>query len=45
MTLREYEAKIIRHYLDKFNNNVILVARKLDIGKSKIYNMIRNGEL
>lgn len=45
MTLHEYEAKIIRHYLDKNNNNVVLVAKKLDIGKSKIYNMIKNGEL
>lgn len=45
MTLREYESKIIRHYLDKNNNNVVLVAKKLDIGKSKIYNMIKNGEI
>jgi len=45
MTLREYESKIIRHYLDKNNNNVVLVAKKLDIGKSKIYNMIKGGEL
>jgi two-component system response regulator AtoC len=45
MTLREYETKIIRHYLDKNNNNVVLVAKKLDIGKSKIYNMIKGGEL
>jgi DNA-binding NtrC family response regulator len=45
MTLREYESKIIRHYLEKNNNNVVLVAKKLDIGKSKIYNMIKGGEL
>jgi len=45
MTLKEYETRIIRHYLDKNNNNVVLVAKKLDIGKSKIYNMIKNGEL
>jgi two-component system response regulator AtoC len=45
MTLREYESKIIRHYLDKNNNNVVLVAKKLDIGKSKIYNMIKGGEI
>ena len=45
MTLREYESKIIRHYLDKNNNNVVLVAKKLDIGKSKIYNMIKNGDI
>lgn len=45
MTLRDYETRIIRHYLEKNNNNVVLVAKKLDIGKSKIYNMIKSGEL
>jgi DNA-binding NtrC family response regulator len=45
MTLREYENKIIKHYLEKNNNNVVLVAKKLDIGKSKIYNMIKSGEI
>ena len=43
--LREYEIKIIKHYLEKYNNNVVLVASKLQIGKSKIYNMIKTGEL
>jgi len=43
--LREFEVKIIRHFLKKHNNNVVLVAKKLEIGKSKIYNMIKNGEL
>lgn len=43
--LREFEIKIIRHFLEKYNNNVVLVAKKLEIGKSKIYNMIKNGEL
>ncbi|MCD6332687.1 MAG: sigma-54-dependent Fis family transcriptional regulator [Bacteroidales bacterium] len=45
LTLREYEAKIIKHYLEKNNNNVVLVAKKLEIGKSKIYNMIKSGEI
>ncbi|MEA1877129.1 MAG: sigma-54 dependent transcriptional regulator [Bacteroidota bacterium] len=45
MTLKDFEAKILRHYLDKNNNNVVLVAKKLDIGKSKIYNMIKNGDI
>ena len=43
--LREFEIKIIRHFLKRYNNNVVLVAKKLEIGKSKIYNMIKNGEL
>jgi DNA-binding NtrC family response regulator len=45
MTLRDYENRIIRHYLEKNNNNVVLVAKKLDIGKSKIYNLIKSGEI
>lgn len=44
-TLREYEIQIIQHYLDKYNKDVLLVARKLDIGKSTIYRMIQAGEL
>lgn len=44
-TLRQYEIDIIQHYLDKHNNDVLLVARKLDIGKSTIYRMIQAGEV
>ena len=44
-TLEEYTAKIIRYYLDKFDNNVVLVAKKLDIGKSTIYRMIKENKL
>ncbi len=41
MTLKEYTEKIVRHYLKKYNNNVLKVADKLEIGKSTIYNMIK----
>ncbi|MCU0436415.1 MAG: sigma-54 dependent transcriptional regulator [Raineya sp.] len=44
-TLREYENEIISHYLKKYDSNVLLVAEKLDIGKSKIYNLIKNGDI
>jgi DNA-binding NtrC family response regulator len=44
-TLKQYENEIITHYLKKYDDNVLLVAKKLDIGKSKIYNMINNGEI
>lgn len=43
--LREYTRRIIRHFLDKYDNDVLLVADKLDIGKSTIYNMLKSGEL
>jgi two-component system, NtrC family, response regulator AtoC len=45
ISLREYECQIIQHYLEKYNKDVLLVAKKLDIGKSTIYRMIQNGEL
>ena len=41
-TLKEYDWEIIRSYLKKYNNNVVEVAIKLDIGKSTIYNMIKS---
>ena len=44
-TLKEFELQIIQHYLDKYDKDVLLVAKKLDIGKSTIYRMIQAGEL
>lgn len=41
MTLRDYTKKIIRHYLRKYDNDVTLVARKLEIGRSTIYKMLK----
>lgn len=40
-TLDSYTVKIIRHYLDKFNRNPILVAEKLGVAKSTIYRYIK----
>lgn len=44
-TLRGYTRMIIKHYLEKYNDNILLVAKKLDIGKSTIYRMMKNNEL
>jgi DNA-binding NtrC family response regulator len=44
-TLKEYNADIITFFLKKYNNNVVEVAKKLDIGKSTIYNLIKAGEI
>jgi DNA-binding NtrC family response regulator len=44
-TLREYELQIIQQYLDRYNHDVMFVAKKLGIGKSTIYRMIQAGEL
>ncbi len=44
-TLKEYTNNIINHYLKKYDNNVVEVARKLDISKSKIYNLVKQGDI
>jgi DNA-binding NtrC family response regulator len=43
-TLKEYTAEIILHYLKKNRNDVLKTAKKLDIGKSTIYNLIQSSE-
>lgn len=44
-TMEEYNWDIIQYYLKKYNNNVILVANKLKIGKSSIYNLLKEHEI
>lgn len=44
-TLKEFTNKLIQLYLDKYNYDVLKVARKLDVGKSTIYRMIQNKEV
>lgn len=41
MTLREYNLRILRNYLDKYDNNIKLVAQKLDIGVATVYRMLK----
>jgi DNA-binding NtrC family response regulator len=45
LTLREFERRLIRYYLDRYDNNVLTVAARLDIGKSTIYRMLQNQEI
>jgi DNA-binding NtrC family response regulator len=40
-TLQQYSNEIILHFLSKYNQNVKLVANKLDIGKSTIYRLLQ----
>ncbi len=44
-TLKEHTAEIIFHYLKKNRNDVLKTAKKLDIGKSTIYNLIQSSEI
>lgn len=41
LTLREYERKILKSFLDRYDNDTKLVAEKLDIGVSTIYRMLK----
>lgn len=41
LTLRDYELKIIKSYLSQYNNDIKLVAQKLDIGVSTIYRLMK----
>lgn len=45
LTLKDYNIRLIQHLLDNNEYDVIEVAKKLDIGKSTIYRMIKNNEL
>lgn len=44
-SLKEFTTRFIQFYLDKYNYDVLKVARKLDVGKSTIYRMIQNKEV
>ncbi|MEL6252767.1 MAG: sigma-54 dependent transcriptional regulator [Bacteroidota bacterium] len=41
MTLKEYSNRIIQLYLKKYDDNIKLVAEKLDIGVSTIYRILK----
>lgn len=44
MTLEQYNYRIIRNYLNKYDNNVLEVAKRLGIGKSSIYRYLKDME-
>ena len=44
MTLREYNIKIVRHYLKKHDNHIPIVAKILGIGKTTVYRMLKEDE-
>lgn len=45
LTLDEINNRVIKWYLNKYNNNVLQVAAKLEVGKSTIYRMIKEGKI
>lgn len=44
MTMQEYMYRIIRLYLNKYENNVLEVAKRLDVGKSSLYRYLKEME-
>ncbi len=44
MTLEEFTYRLIRTYLNRYDNNVIEVAKRLGIGKSSIYRYLKDME-
>lgn len=44
-TLENYTVQIVKHFLDKYDHNALTVAKKLDVGKSTIYRMIKKYDL
>ena len=42
LTMKEYYNKIVWYFLKKYDNKVRVVADKLDIGKSSIYNLLKD---
>jgi len=44
-SLREYTCDIVKFFLAKYNNDVVGVAKKLNVGKSTIYKMIQDKEV
>lgn len=44
-TLEDYNVQIIKHFLEKYNKDAILVSKKLGVAKSTIYRYINNHHL
>jgi transcriptional regulator with PAS, ATPase and Fis domain len=44
MTMREYEMKILKATLRKYNNDIGLTAKQLDIGISTIYRLLKENK-
>ena len=44
MSMKDYQMRIIHSYLKKYDDNIKLVAEKLDIGQSTIYRLLKEGK-
>ena len=44
LTMKDYELTIVKAFLKKYDDNIKLVAEKLNIGQSTIYRMLKKPE-
>jgi two-component system response regulator AtoC len=44
VSLREYDILIVKKFLGKYNNNIQLVAEKLELGAATIYRMLKENK-
>jgi two-component system response regulator AtoC len=44
LSLREYDIRIVKTFLNKYDNNIKLVAEKLDLGVATIYRMLKESD-
>ena len=44
MSMQAFMYRIIRHFLNKYDDNVLEVAKRLDIGKSSLYRYLKEME-
>ena len=44
MPMQQYMYRIIRHFLNKYDDNVLEVAKRLDVGKSSLYRYLKEME-
>jgi DNA-binding NtrC family response regulator len=45
LSLKDYTTKIVQHYVDKYDKNVLKAAKALKVGKSTIYRMVQSNEV
>jgi DNA-binding NtrC family response regulator len=45
LSLREYDIRIVKTYLEKYDGNIKLVAEKLNIGVATIYRMLKESNM
>jgi len=43
-TLRGFNLKLLNYFLEQYNNDISKVARKLDIGRSTVYRMLKEAD-